>query len=503
MDLSGIIHESAAYKIDIGSKAGNEAFIAGLHRWSSNPAEISHKAAKQRSFATTLNNNLSLSEKITEFFDKYSAAEKDNVFDQILAPPTAETTESKSQLVFTSPNLTPLNYAPFLLTILYLVKVFITPAFAVLLPITLIIVPFLTMKYIYKMSIDFQEYWLILQGLLFKQTSTSFEKLQRLGHLGWVSVSIGQTMIQPVITAKHIYNLNSIYHGYYTRLIDLYSDWQSLIVDIRGHGWEFSDKSYKIWFDTYCGDTRMFLAGLQEPGALKCWIRAVGDLHVMHYFSKTATPIHTINCGQPFINLIGAYDPQISEDKRKLINFSTAKSQHYLLTGPNRGGKSTVLRSVLINVLLAQAYGVCLAQKMTISPVKWIHTCLRLEDIPGTHSLFEREVFMAARSLSRLRADSQGLILIDELFHSTNPSDSNRASKIYTQHIWNSLEAISVISTHDFNLVEMAPANIGRLCCPATERQDGAIEYSYCLKEGICTISSVNEILVEKGVGLA
>jgi len=159
-----------------------------------------------------------------------------------------------------------------------------------------------------------------------------------------------------------------------------------------------------------------------------------------------------------------------------------------------------VLRSILINVLLAQTYGVCLAEKMTLSPVKWIHTCLRLEDIPGTHSLFEREVFMAARSLSRLRADSHGLILIDELFHSTNPSDSNRASKIYTNNIWNYSSAISVISSHDFNLVEMAPANIGRLCCPALEREDGSIEYSYCLEEGVCKISSVNEILIEKGV---
>jgi DNA mismatch repair ATPase MutS len=134
-------------------------------------------------------------------------------------------------------------------------------------------------------------------------------------------------------------------------------------------------------------------------------------------------------------------------------------------------------------------------------PFDWIHTCLRLEDIPGAHSFFEREVFMAARSLKRLENDKHnGLVLIDELFHSTNPSDSNRAAKLYTNKLWSSSNCISLITTHDFDLVRNAPDKIARLCCPATANDDGSINYTYTLCDGICEVSSVDEILLEKGV---
>ena len=247
----------------------------------------------------------------------------------------------------------------------------------------------------------------------------------------------------------------------------------------------------------------MFIVGLHDTTSLKCWIRQIGDLEVLYSFaSNAASPVIIKNyrSRRPYICLKDAYDPRIPEAARKPINVDLRGAA--ILTGPNRGGKSTVLRSILINVLLAQTYGITLARKMIYSPVTWVHTCLRLEDIPGNQSLFEREVFMAARSLKRIHGgvEEPGLILIDELFHSTNPSDSNRASKEYTRQIWQAPNIMSLISTHDFDLVDAAGPTVERLCCSAVEREDGVIEYSYQLGPGICRVSSVNEILAEKGV---
>lgn len=503
MDISGIIKESALTKtIQIGSNTGQHTFATALsNQWSSTPAEIQYRSDKFRSFRSTLHKNPSLSKKLDTFFNAYNQSE--NILDEIIKPPTEESTESKSQLVFTSQNLRPLNFAPLLLTILYVVKIIITPLFALCMPLILVIAPYFLVKYMYNMDITFGMYWRIIQDLVFKPQSTMMEKLQRLGHIGWVFVGIGQNMLQPILTARHVYSLNSIYAKYFETTQNLYVQWRSILEDFSKSGWNFSDKSYSGWFDQFCTDPRMFLAGSMEPLALKCWIREVGEMHVLYRFASDpyVNPINVIQLEQPYLKLRGAYDPQIQPpDARKLINIDSSKGEHSLLTGPNRGGKSTVLRATLMNVLLAQTYGVCFAEECSLAPFKWIHSCLRLEDIPGAQSFFEREVFMAARSLRRLANTGNGLILIDELFHSTNPSDSNRAAKLYTKQIWESHKCLTLISTHDFDLARSAPTNIRRLCCAATRNEDDSIEYSYQLGEGICEVSSVDEILRENHV---
>lgn len=170
-----------------------------------------------------------------------------------------------------------------------------------------------------------------------------------------------------------------------------------------------------------------------------------------------------------------------------------------MLTGPNRGGKSTALRAVGRSVFLAHCFGCAVGSAATMTPLRWMQTSLRLQDIPGQQSLFEREVSSASLALRRL-GTGRGLLLIDELFHSTNPPDAEIASREFLGRLWTSRSTLSVISTHVFSLVEEAPAEVQKLCCPATEAGDGCIKYKYGLARGICRVSSVREILMEAKV---
>ncbi len=193
MDLSGIIKESQLEKsIKIPSKTGQREFINGLKYWSVNPAEIQHRSNKFKSFRNIINKNPLLSKKLDVFFKEYVEAEE--TIEMLKNPPTAETKESKSQLVFTHPDLKPLNFAPFLLLILYAMKVFITPIFALLMPVILIAAPYFLIKYVYRMNIEFSHYLSIIQEMVIKKSATMMEKLQLLGHIGWVAVGICQNM---------------------------------------------------------------------------------------------------------------------------------------------------------------------------------------------------------------------------------------------------------------------------------------------------------------------
>jgi len=296
------------------------------------------------------------------------------------------------------------------------------------------------------------------------------------------------------------------------RLQKLLDAWFSLTARLKAHGFTINDKSLTRWLNSgITGNLsgRSLLAALYENKTLlKMWIRSVGDLEVMWRFAAAdaahicpALPVRGSD-PTPVIKIKGGYDPQVAPEKRRVIDLTLGgpkSPQHALLTGPNRGGKSTALRCVLLNVLLAQTYGIGLAESLSLTPLAWIHSCLRLEDIPGSTSFFEREVQMAALSLRRMESRRPGIILVDELFHSTNPPDSHKAASIYTAQLWSSPTCLSMISTHDFSLVSEAPRTVERLCVEA-DMEGEKVVYKYGLVKGVCHVSSVYDILLEKGL---
>ena len=165
------------------------------------------------------------------------------------------------------------------------------------------------------------------------------------------------------------------------------------------------------------------------------------------------------------------------------------------LTGPNKGGKSTVLRALSSSALLAHTYG-CSIGRTKMTPFKKMYVCLKPDDLPGSKSRFEREIEFTARTLKEC---GPILIFIDELYHSTNPSDALRSCEIYCDQLWKKSDRISVISTHLFELVEKAPPTIQRLCCPATVNK-GEVTFMYYMTEGICKVSSVDTLLKMNGL---
>jgi len=163
--------------------------------------------------------------------------------------------------------------------------------------------------------------------------------------------------------------------------------------------------------------------------------------------------------------MVDAVDPLLEEEKRVPFTLVMGPIEHHCIcTGPNRGGKSTFLRSVLTNLVMAHVWGVAFAERCIMTPVEWVISSLRLEDRPGQQSLFEREVSVAGEIVKRIREGrSRGWVIIDELFHTTNPPDAATASQIFLGQLWSSNLTTSIVSTHLFSHAETAPPHIQRL----------------------------------------
>ncbi len=131
---------------------------------------------------------------------------------------------------------------------------------------------------------------------------------------------------------------------------------------------------------------------------------------------------------------------------------------------------------------------------------KWIASGLGLRDTPGIYSMFETEVKFAGTTLRQVWNPSAGagLVLFDELFHSTNPPDGIRTAERFLHSLWRGAAAaphpiFSVVSTHVFSLIESAPKTVRPICCNAVESGED-ITYKYSVDPGICKVSSVKKV---------
>jgi hypothetical protein len=125
--------------------------------------------------------------------------------------------------------------------------------------------------------------------------------------------------------------------------------------------------------------------------------------------------------------------------------------KHAVLTGANGSGKSTTIRMVLLNVLLAQSLGISTARRMVWTPFKLFRGHLLTPDECGEESLFQAQIRRIESFIVDTKELESGLslLVVDEIFNSTNPSEAMLLSYAYAQRL-NSMTRSSrmLLSTH-------------------------------------------------------
>jgi len=410
----------------------------------------------------------------------------------IVGPSSLEK-ESMEQILFSkNPHLQILNTIPFLLLCVSLWKQYIVPFLAVCTPVFFFIIPFLTMKYYYNLPIDFGQYIKIFCVTL--GIPASFEHLQwkQTFQMLFTSISIGQSIYQPIQTSFHIQSIDKELQEKTKALLQLKSIFEALYPEKAELLEDFSDT------DSY----RSFASGWDFPYRIQLALWMIGDMEVIHRIALHPSLQPVSFHRKKYVKMVQLINPLI--DTATPISYQlTPKRSHCLMTGPNGGGKSTVLRCILLNLVFAQTLGVCFGTSSgtySLHPFDWIQSGLQLQDLPGQLSMFEREVEFASQALhkARLYPKQRGLVLFDELFHSTNPPDGERTAHIFLKQVWSFRHMSSFISTHVFSLAESSPSHIQKLCVPATLK-DGKLQFTYRLQHGICKVSSVDLVLKKRG----
>ncbi len=328
-------------------------------------------------------------------------------------------------------------------------------------------------------------------------------RIKTIAQNGWTLFAVGQTIWQPIQQARHFMTLDA----------DCLALGKSLI-SVKGIGLWLT-KAWKAWVPDWlsgwlaeCPDDprQAFAFAIETPFWLRHTFRALGRLEVLLALAgrEDVTSAEFVGGAKPALVLKRFGDPSIPLGRRVLSSVglgcggSKTKS-HAILTGPNRGGKSSFLRGVLMNVVVAHCFGAAFASKAQMTPFTWIADGMRLDDTPGKQSMFEREVAFGSAVLAK--EGGRGLVLYDELFHSTNPPDAKRTSELFCNSLWKKDNCLSIVSTHVYSLARSAPLEaVDQMCVAAWKSDEGKLMFSYKIQKGVCEVSSVDLLLKQFGL---
>jgi DNA mismatch repair ATPase MutS len=247
--------------------------------------------------------------------------------------------------------------------------------------------------------------------------------------------------------------------------------------------------------------------------SVRGWMNAVGELDALSALAQVradnpgwALP-EVVDARTDTVKQIRASNlghPLIPDDRRVGNDVEVGPPGTVLITGSNMSGKSTLLRAIGVNAVLAQAGGPVCAAALRV-PAADLETSIRVQD-SLEHGL---SYFMAALArlkgvLDRARHRDDGrivLYLLDEILQGTNTGERAIAVRGVARHLLKA-GAIGAMTTHDLGLAAEEPLNTAGRLAHFTELVDehGAMTFDYRLRPGLAT--SRNALRLMRFIGI-
>ena len=176
-------------------------------------------------------------------------------------------------------------------------------------------------------------------------------------------------------------------------------------------------------------------------------------------------------------------------------------NQYCIITGANMSGKSTFLRTVGINYILAMMGGPVFATRFVFCPVK-LHSSIRTNDsLARKESFFYAELKRLKSIITELENGQRTFILLDEILKGTNSKDKQAGSIALLEQLIK-YQSVGLIATHDLilgDLISNYPKNIHNLCFEIHIVND-EMSIDYKLEEGVC--KNLNATFLMKKMGI-
>ena len=388
-----------------------------------------------------------------------------------------------------------INYIEQILDLYHLYKIYFIPMTSILYPLSTFIAPYLYIKNYLKMNITITSYVEIFYNIikyLFKTTGNFRSDITKFVSIFlYVGIYL-YNMYQTYEIALFLHNTKYKLHSKMQGLVHFVRHSQNIMKNLPANiiSPYFNIKEtyqrininnsmtdiYRIWKDD---NIKKDISSLLKTIYAIDVIDTINKLLLSGEWSKAIYSNETL--------LWDAKNPILkSEQIANPVNLK----KNIIVTGPNAGGKTTYVKTILANVILGQTIGITYSLRSQIILYDTINSFMRVSDILGTRSYFEAEaeycLNMINKAVSISAQNKRGLFLMDEPMHSTPPTEGMATAYAVIEYL-SKLDGISlIITTHFHKLVkleELYPEKFINLSVDAIPHNNRYI-FPYKIKRG-------------------
>lgn len=196
------------------------------------------------------------------------------------------------------------------------------------------------------------------------------------------------------------------------------------------------------------------------------------------------------------------YPKFIDNENETVITNDCDFSQNLIITGPNASGKTTILKSALINIILSQQIGYGCYESLEFYPYNMFHCYLNIPDTSGRDSLFQAEARRCKEIIECIKTDNSEDVthfcILDEIYSGTNPEEAVISANEFMKNIVKNDNVTCLLTTHYVKLCKKLDKNRRIKNCHMNTKfnQMGTdFDYTYKMIDGISTVKGGLKVL--------
>ena len=399
-----------------------------------------------------------------------------------------------------------INYIEQVLDLYHLYKIYFIPMTSILYPLSTFIAPYVYLKNYLKMNITIISYIDIFYNILkfaFKTTGNLRTDITKFVSLFLYIGIYLYNMYQTYEIALFLHNTKYKLHAKMQGLVHFVRHSQNIMKNLPSNiispyfninetyqhiniNNSMTD-IYRIWKDE---NIKRDISSLLKTIYAVDVIDSINKLLLSGTWSKVAYSNETL--------FWDAKNPILKDDQ---ISNPVNLNKNIIVTGPNAGGKTTYVKTILANVILGQTIGITYSLRSKLILYDTINSFMRVSDILGTRSYFEAEaeycLNMINRAVEISGQNKRGLFLMDEPMHSTPPTEGMATAYAVIEYL-SKLEGINlIITTHFHKLVkleELYPDKFINLSVDAIPHNNRYI-FPYKIRKGYSYLCIAIELL--------